>query len=84
VVAKPGDIHSMHWAVTGHADRAGSEAYNMELSLRRANAVRAALVARGVSPDSITVAGRGETEPDVPTADGVEEQVNRRVRIIPQ
>lgn len=56
----------------------------MGLSLRRANAVRAALVARGVSPDSITVVGRGETEPDVPTADGVKEQANRLVRIIPQ
>jgi len=84
VVAKPQDIHSVHWAVTGYADRTGSEAYNMELSLRRANAVRAALVARGVSPDSITVAGRGETEPDAPTADGVKEQANRLVRIIPQ
>ena len=74
----------MHWAVTGCADRAGSDSYNMELSLRRANAVRAGLVARGVSPDSITVVGRGETEPAVPTADGVKEQANRLVRIIPQ
>ena len=73
-----------NWAVTGHADRAGTERYNMKLSLRRANAVRAALIARGVSPDLITVAGRGESEPDVPTADGAREQANRLVRIIPQ
>jgi OOP family OmpA-OmpF porin len=83
-VAKIGDVHGHNWAVTGHADRAGSEHYNKALSLRRANAVRQALIARGISPDSITVAGRGESEPALPTADGVKEQANRRVMIIPQ
>jgi OOP family OmpA-OmpF porin len=82
--AKIWDVRGIHWSVTGHADRAGSENYNMALSLRRANAVRQALIARGVSPDSITVAGRGESEPTVPTADSVKEQANRRVMIIPQ
>jgi len=71
-------------SVTGHADRAGPEDYNMALSLRRADAVRSALVAGGIAADRITVAGRGESEPAVPTPDGVREQRNRRVEIIMQ
>ncbi len=72
------------FSVTGHADRAGSEDYNLELSLSRANAVRDALAGRGADPDGLFVAGRGEAEPAVPTADGVREQANRRVEINPQ
>jgi OOP family OmpA-OmpF porin len=71
-------------SVTGHADRSGPEDYNMGLSLRRADAVREALIAGGVTADQITVSGRGEEEPAVPTADGVREQANRRVEIIIQ
>jgi OOP family OmpA-OmpF porin len=71
-------------SATGHADRSGSEDYNMALSLRRADSVREALIAGGVSADAITVAGRGESEPAVPTADGVKEQANRRVVIVLQ
>src|ERR1700675_989828 len=66
-------------SVTGHTDRAGPEDYNMALSLRRADSVRSALISGGVAADKITVAGRGESEPAVPTADGVREAKNRRV-----
>ena len=72
------------FSVTGHTDRAGPADYNLALSLRRADAVRAAMVARGAEPDGIFVAGRGEAEPAMPTADGVRDQANRRVEIIPQ
>ena len=75
---------SVSISATGHADRSGSEDYNTALSLRRADSVREALIAGGVSPDTITVAGRGESEPAVPTADGVKEQANRRVVIVLQ
>lgn len=71
-------------SVTGHADRSGPADYNLALSLRRADAVRQALIAGGVSADQITVSGRGEEEPAVPTPDGVREQANRRVEIIIQ
>ncbi len=71
-------------SVTGHTDRAGPEDYNMALSLRRADSVRSALIAGGIAADKITVAGRGESEPAVPTADGVREAKNRRVEIILQ
>ncbi|HLY64789.1 MAG TPA: OmpA family protein [Chloroflexota bacterium] len=69
-------------SVTGHTDLVGPEDYNMALSLRRADAVRSALIAGGVSADKITVAGRGMSEPAVPTARGVKEARNRRAEII--
>jgi outer membrane protein OmpA-like peptidoglycan-associated protein len=69
---------------TGHADRSGPENYNMALSLRRANAVKDALVRDGVPATAISVVGKGETQPLVPTADGVREPQNRRVEIVIQ
>lgn len=67
--------------VVGHADRSGPDAYNMGLSQRRANAVRAVLVREGVPQNRITTAARGETQPLVPTPDGVREPQNRRAEI---
>jgi OOP family OmpA-OmpF porin len=72
------------FALTGHTDRAGPEDYNMKLSLRRAEAVRAVLLDKGVDSSLISVAARGESEPAVPTADGVAERANRRVEILLQ
>ena len=69
---------------TGHADRSGPENYNMALSLRRANAVKDALVREGVPATAISVVGKGESQPLVPTADGVREPQNRRVEIVIQ
>jgi outer membrane protein OmpA-like peptidoglycan-associated protein len=68
--------------VTGHADRSGSPAYNQKLSLRRAQAVKNALVQLGVPDNEISVVGKGESAPLVPTADGVREPQNRRVEIV--
>ena len=48
---------------TGYTDWTGSEAYNYKLSLRRANAVKAYLVARGVPADQIKVVGKGKNDP---------------------
>jgi outer membrane protein OmpA-like peptidoglycan-associated protein len=67
--------------VVGHADRSGSASYNEKLSLRRANAVKGALVSDGISASSVSVSGKGESDPMVPTADGVREPQNRRVHI---
>ena len=67
--------------VVGHADRAGSVAYNKGLSVRRAKSVKESLIAEGLPAGAISVSGRGESEPQVPTADGVREPQNRRVHI---
>jgi len=69
---------------TGHTDTSGPEAYNMALSLRRANTVKDALVREGVPATAIAVIGRGESQPLVQTADGVREPQNRRVEIVIQ
>jgi outer membrane protein OmpA-like peptidoglycan-associated protein len=68
-------------AVIGHADRAGSEEYNMALSLRRAEAVRDALAAGGYTKDEIVVGRMGETQWLVETPDGVPNVDSRYVEI---
>jgi hypothetical protein len=67
---------------TGHTDTSGPDGYNMALSLRRANAVKNALVQQGVPATAISVVGRGEQSPLVQTGDGVREPQNRRVEIV--
>lgn len=67
--------------VIGHTDRVGSPAENDPLSRQRAELVRDQLVAEGVPAEKLEVAGRGEREPLVPTADDVDEPRNRRVEI---
>jgi OOP family OmpA-OmpF porin len=71
-------------SITGYTDRAGTDAYNLKLSERRADSARAALIAAGVPADAITTAWKGEAENAVPTADGVKEQANRRDELIVQ
>jgi outer membrane protein OmpA-like peptidoglycan-associated protein len=67
--------------VTGHTDSSGSKAYNEDLSQRRAQSVATALVSDGIAQGEIVVQWRGETQPLVPTGDGVKEAQNRRVTI---
>jgi outer membrane protein OmpA-like peptidoglycan-associated protein len=68
--------------VIGHTDTVGTDAFNDALSRQRAEVVRQALVARGISAENIVVIGRGKREPVVATADGVAEPKNRRVEIL--
>ena len=68
-------------SVVGHTDTTASPEYNFALSRRRAEAVSAELVARGVPSDAITTAGRGESDLAVTTGDGVSEARNRRAVI---
>jgi OmpA-OmpF porin, OOP family len=68
-------------AVTGHTDRSGPDSYNQKLSERRAASVKAELIRDGVPANEIVTVGKGESEPAVPTPDGVREPRNRRVVI---
>ena len=67
--------------VIGHTDRLGKDQANDQLSLQRAERVRSDLMHHGIVAERISVAGRGEREPLVPTDDGVEDSRNRRVEI---
>lgn len=73
------DINGL--VIVGHTDTSGGVAYNQRLSLRRADAVKKGLVARGVEAGKIRVEGRGKSDLLVQTADGVREPANRRAQI---
>lgn len=70
-----------HVHLTGHADRSGSAEYNLDLSRRRAENMKAILTEAGIPADKIVVDFAGETKPLRPTDDGVREARNRRVEI---
>jgi outer membrane protein OmpA-like peptidoglycan-associated protein len=70
------------FTVVGRTDRTGSADLNLRLSRRRAEAVRTALVARGVPAERIRVEAVGEGNPLVGTADGVAEPLNRSAEVI--
>ncbi|MCB1759652.1 MAG: OmpA family protein [Gammaproteobacteria bacterium] len=67
--------------VIGHTDSSGSEAYNQELSERRAEAVSRYLEQRGVPYQRLRSEGRGELEPRESNATAAGRQLNRRVEI---
>jgi OOP family OmpA-OmpF porin len=67
--------------VAGNTDTSGSNKYNDKLGMRRANAVRDALVKRGIDASLIKTESRGEDKLMVKTPDGVREPANRRAEI---
>ena len=68
--------------IEGHTDSVGGETYNLGLSQRRADAVKTALIARGILPDRIMTKGYGEQYPIAGNATAAGRQENRRVEII--
>jgi outer membrane protein OmpA-like peptidoglycan-associated protein len=70
-----------NFTVVGHADKSGSDDYNLGLSRRRADAVAQLMTSMGIGQGQITTDAKGESQPRVPTADGVREPQNRRVEI---
>lgn len=67
--------------VAGHTDRVGPEAYNTELSSKRAHCVRDLLASRGIRSDAMVVSFHGESMPQIETEDEVAEPLNRRVEV---
>lgn len=67
--------------IIGHTDSQGSDAVNDPLSMQRAQAARQYLAARGVDPNRIAVAGRGEREPVADNSTEAGRARNRRVEI---
>ena len=63
----------------GHTDAVGSDAYNQKLSQRRAEAVKAYLVAQGVETNRVYTEGKGETQPVADNTTAAGRAKNRRV-----
>jgi len=76
------DLTVFRFSVEGHTDSVGSEAYNGTLSARRAAAVKAYLVARGVPEERLGTVGHGEAEPVAGNETDDGRQRNRRVELI--
>lgn len=67
--------------LSGHTDRSGPDKYNLWLSKKRAEVVKHRLIEQGVRPGAIKTFAYGESDPRIPTEDGVREAGNRRVEI---
>jgi outer membrane protein OmpA-like peptidoglycan-associated protein len=82
VVAAFGAETERHMVVEGYADSRGSDAHNLELSQRRAEAVRSYMVQKGYPSDRVSAKGMGEVRPiaDNTTSEG--RANNRRVEIV--
>ena len=68
--------------IEGYTDNRGSQSYNLELSQRRAEAVRDLLVHNGIGPERIIARGYGKSYPVAPNDNEAGRQQNRRVEIV--
>lgn len=69
-------------AIAGHCDERGSDTYNLALGERRAEAVKAFLVAEGVPGGRLTTSSLGESQPTLPGHDETAWRKNRRAEIV--
>ncbi len=69
-------------AIEGYTDSTGSDALNLALSSRRAEAVMTALLSQGVTRDQLQTQGYGETHPVAGNTDAAGRQANRRVEVL--
>ena len=69
--------------IQGHTDISGTHAYNMTLSQRRADAVKAYLISKGISAERMTTKGYGPDRPIATNATGAGRAENRRVEFKP-
>jgi outer membrane protein OmpA-like peptidoglycan-associated protein len=69
-------------SIEGYTDSTGSDAANLDLSQRRADAVMAALLSLGVSADLLTTRAHGEEQPAASNGTATGRQMNRRVEVV--
>ena len=68
--------------IEGFTDSVGGDAYNQDLSERRAEAVKAALTMRGIDPSRVSTEGYGKAFPVASNSDSGGRQLNRRVEVV--
>ena len=69
------------YIIFGHTDTKGSSQYNMNLSIKRAESVKEILLDQGITPDDISILGKGENELAIDTPDNTKHPANRRAEV---
>jgi OOP family OmpA-OmpF porin len=81
LASKVKDINLEVIIAVGHTDSVGSDAYNQKLSVRRAEAVKAYLVSKGIEKNRVYTEGKGEKQPVADNKTNEGRAKNRRVEI---
>ncbi len=76
------DHPERHVEIDGYTDNVGSDSYNLDLSQRRADAVRQALVSQGIDPSRIVTKGYGKEFAVASNSEASGRQLNRRVEVV--
>ena len=71
------------YIVVGHTDTMGTKKYNLDLSLKRAAAVKKILINLGIKKENIKILGEGEGKLSIKTGDEIAHPANRRAEISP-
>jgi len=69
------------YIIFGHTDTKGSNKYNMDLSIKRAESVKQALLDHGIISDAISILGKGENDLAINTPDDTKHPANRRAEV---